>query len=309
DMTTDPKWQTIARKSGKPRALVIAIFTHLMLEANEADDRGSVADVNIEDVASAMDCDEEDVSAVLDAMQERVIVDGRLAGWERRQPKREDIGNPTTGAKSNTERSREHRKRKHDATQGNACNDDATQGNAPEAEAEAEAEAEKSKGAAAASPPRERVREAPPAAPPAKTEISEAPAEPPAAIPDEAPKRATQLAVLLRRNGADPRTVPNDRRIVAWARDGVSDAEALQALETAKARRKATGSDQPIGTAYLAPIVAAIRASPAGVLPSRNRSRQDRYAEEAAQIQAMARWADEELSKGSANAPLARIAG
>lgn len=83
DMTTDPKWQTIARKSGKPRYLVIALFAHLMLEANAAEDRGSVDAVVVEDVASALDCDEADVMAIMDAMQGRVIVDGRLAGWER----------------------------------------------------------------------------------------------------------------------------------------------------------------------------------------------------------------------------------
>lgn len=264
DMTTDPKWQTIARKSGKPRSLVIAVFTHLMLEANDAEDRGDVGNVNVEDVASAMDCDEEDVSAILDAMQGRVIVDGRLAGWERRQPKREDSGDEKTGALSSTERSRLRRQRQKeqaksndDATQGNACNDDATQGNAPEAEAEAEADK-----AALTTSPTSQDDPGPPTAPPGDPEIPDPPGEPPASTPDEAPKRTTQLAVLLRRNGADQRTLPNDRRIADWARDGVTDAELLQALETAKTRRKAQGSDQPIGTAYLAPIIADIRAAP-----------------------------------------------
>ncbi len=141
-MTTDPKWQTVARKSGQPRSLVIALFTHLMLEANDADERGSLADVDVEDVASALDCDEEAVVAILEAMEGRVIEDGRLSGWDRRQPLREDSGNPQTGALSSTERSRLHRERKLSATQGNARNDDATQGNAPEAEAEADTEAD-----------------------------------------------------------------------------------------------------------------------------------------------------------------------
>lgn len=82
-MTTDPKWQTVARKSGQPRYLVIALFTHLMLEANEADDRGSLADIDIEDVASALGCDEEAVEAILQAMEGRVIEDGRLIEWSR----------------------------------------------------------------------------------------------------------------------------------------------------------------------------------------------------------------------------------
>ncbi|WP_298016721.1 DUF1376 domain-containing protein [uncultured Castellaniella sp.] len=125
----------------------------------------------------------------------------------------------------------------------------------------------KEKGAAAAPPPRAYVpapahEDPPPAAPPGIPEVPVEPQEPPATIPDEAPRRATQIAVLLRRNGADPRTLPNDRRIADWARDGVADAEVLLALETAKERRKAQGSDQPIGTAYLAPIIADLRAAP-----------------------------------------------
>ena len=139
-MTTDPKWQTVARKSGQPRSLVIALFTHLMLEANDADERGSLADVDVEDVASALDCDEEAVVAILEAMEGRVIEDGFLSGWDRRQPVREDSGNPQTGALSSTERSRLHREKKRLETQCNARNDDATRCNAPEAEAEAEAD-------------------------------------------------------------------------------------------------------------------------------------------------------------------------
>lgn len=141
-MTTDPKWQTVARKSGQPRCLVIALFTHLMLEANDAENRGSLADVDIEDVASALDCDEEAVVAILNAMEGRVIEEGRLSGWDRRQPVREDSGSAQTGALSSTERSRLHREKKRNATHGNARNDDATHGNAPEAEAEADTEAD-----------------------------------------------------------------------------------------------------------------------------------------------------------------------
>ena len=253
DMTTDPKWQTIARKSGKPRYLVIALFAHLMLEANAAEDRGSVDAVVVEDVASALDCDEADVMAIMDAMQGRVIVDGRLAGWERRQPKREDVGNPTTGAKSSTERSREHRKRKRDAAHGNACNDVATQGNAPEAEAEAE---ERTGGAkAAASTPATAQPEAgdlPPLGPPA--------ADPPADPPPDSPRRdpiqarAVEITHLLRAKGCALQ--PSDPRVQAWANAGRSDAELLTALEIAERRRADAGNPQPVNAGYLDSILA-----------------------------------------------------
>ncbi|WP_368641744.1 DUF1376 domain-containing protein [Castellaniella ginsengisoli] len=167
--------------------------------------------------------------------------------------------------------------------------------------------------AAATPPPRACVHapahEAEPlAAPPDAPEI---PAEPPESprppIPDDAPKRATQIAVLLRRNGADPRTAPNDRHIADWARDNVTDAQVLQALETAKARRKAQGSDQPIGTAYLSPIIADIRVAPPEAPSPSSGNRRDRYARDAEQIQAMARWADEQLRQGNADAQFPRI--
>jgi hypothetical protein len=152
--TTDPKWQTIARKSGQPRYLVIALFTHLLMVANEAEPRGDISGMSIEDAASALDCDEEQVALVMEAMGGRVIEGTRLAGWEKRQVFREDIGNDKTGALSSTERSRLHRERKRyeteiqadatqgKATQGNATQRDATQGNAPEADTEADTDTE-----------------------------------------------------------------------------------------------------------------------------------------------------------------------
>lgn len=73
--------------------------------------------------------------------------------------------------------------------------------------------------------------------------------------------------MLLRRNGADHRISANDRNIAAWVADGVTDAQVLQALELAKQRRLATASQQPIGTAYLTPIIAELR-NPAPAKPA-----------------------------------------
>ena len=140
--TTDPKWQTIARKSGQPRHLVIALFVHLMLIANDANVRGDVDGLSIEDAASAMDCDEEQVEAIISAMQGRVISDGRLSGWDARQIVRQDA--VIEGSKPGAQRVREHRQRMKngDVTRSNACNADVTRSNAPEAEAEADTESE-----------------------------------------------------------------------------------------------------------------------------------------------------------------------
>ena len=142
-MTTDPKWQTIARKSGQPRALVIALFAHLLMVANEGEERGDLSRLDVEDTASALDVDEEAVSAILAAMDGRVIEGGRLSGWDRRQPEREDLGNPGTGAMSAAERKRRQREREALSRDVTACHEqsrDVTACHAPEAEADTEAD-------------------------------------------------------------------------------------------------------------------------------------------------------------------------
>lgn len=54
---------------------------------------------------------ERDIEAVFQSMQGRVLDEKRLTGWESRQPKREDAGDPETGVKSAAERKRAQRER------------------------------------------------------------------------------------------------------------------------------------------------------------------------------------------------------
>jgi len=68
----------------------------------------------------------------------------------------------------------------------------------------------------------------------------------------------------------------------------ISDAQVLNALETAKQRRTKTGSPQPIGTSYLAPIVAELCNPNAQRQPSRH----GRYAEDAQQMAELVAHAD-----------------
>lgn len=125
DMPNDPKWRTIARASGQPIHLVLSVALHLMVDASRNVTRGHVA-VTAEDVASALDVTNEDVEAIFAAMQGRVLDGDRLSGWEKRQPKREDVGNPETGAKSSAERKRAQREREK-AARGSFANGDVTQ--------------------------------------------------------------------------------------------------------------------------------------------------------------------------------------
>jgi len=141
-MPTDPKWRVIARKSGQPLALVISTYTMLMVEASRVADRGSVAGWRHEDAAAALDVEEADVAAIVDAMQGRVIIDLRLSGWERRQPKRED---------DSAARVKEHRENKKRAAEEQKRG--VTQGNAPEKDTDTDNSEPDGSGAAAPPPP------------------------------------------------------------------------------------------------------------------------------------------------------------
>lgn len=110
DMPNDPKWRTIARLSGQPVSLVQSVYLHLLVDASRSVTRGHVT-VTAEDLASALDVTEDAIQPILTAMDGRVIADGYLSGWEKRQPKREDAGDEITGAKSAAQRKKEQRDR------------------------------------------------------------------------------------------------------------------------------------------------------------------------------------------------------
>lgn len=110
DMPTDPKFRTIAKKSGQSISEVMSVYIHLLVSASRNVTRGHV-DVTTEDISSALDIEEDAVSSILNAMEGRVIDENRLSGWEKRQPKREDFGDSESGAKSAAERKRAQRDR------------------------------------------------------------------------------------------------------------------------------------------------------------------------------------------------------
>lgn len=135
DMPTDPKWRTIARKSGQRVGDVIAVFNFLMVNASaNAEARGAIAGFDPEDVATALDLDDSDVQAILSAMQGKVMDGDHLTGWEKRQPKRED---GTAAERKAAWKAREGAKK-------NAAERNGTLGNAPETDADAETETDSS---------------------------------------------------------------------------------------------------------------------------------------------------------------------
>ncbi|MGZ8317567.1 MAG: hypothetical protein ACXWVD_00560 [Telluria sp.] len=90
DMVNDPKWRTIARVSGQSIGNVIATYVHMMTLASNAAERGRIEGWRDEDIGTALDIEDHQVAAIRAAMQGRVLDGDYLAGWEKRQPVRED---------------------------------------------------------------------------------------------------------------------------------------------------------------------------------------------------------------------------
>lgn len=132
-MPFDPKWQLVASRSGQPRHMILAVWAALLDCASQADDRGSVADFDVETVAVALDAEQGAVEAVITAMRclsrPMIDADNRIPSWPKRQPKRED---------NSTDRVRAHRAKaagvtgggNGNGTHGAAAERDVTHGNA-----------------------------------------------------------------------------------------------------------------------------------------------------------------------------------
>jgi len=132
---TDPKWLVIAQRTrteGVTPGMVSAVAWALMDYASQNADRGSVDGFDAETYAAFTGWCEDQIEAIIEAMRGKGMItpDGRLAAWDKRQPKRED---------SSTERVRRHRETKrvtnalpdsdNDVTQSNAMKRDVTQSN------------------------------------------------------------------------------------------------------------------------------------------------------------------------------------
>lgn len=120
---SDPKFTVIARKSGQPRALVLSVWAGLLECASQAEDRGSLAEVELDTLAACLDVDDEAVEVIFQAMIGKgLIVDGRIAAWDRRQVYRED---------DSRDRVRKFREKQKSSNDGNDEKRDVTLGNAP----------------------------------------------------------------------------------------------------------------------------------------------------------------------------------
>ena len=136
---TDTKWLLIARRAGVAPGIVSAVAWALLDYASQHVDRGCVDGFDVETYAAFSGFEEADIQAVIHAMTaKQMIVSGRLASWEKRQPERED---------NSTERVRRYRESRNgtgvtleDVTPGNATKRNETHGNAPDTDTDADTE-------------------------------------------------------------------------------------------------------------------------------------------------------------------------
>lgn len=99
---TDIKWHVIATRAETSIANVLAVWTCLLEDAAQAEQRGTVESWCAEDIAAYLGLDQPVVNRIWGAMQGKVLDGQQLTGWNKRQPlrEREDYS---------TERVRRHR--------------------------------------------------------------------------------------------------------------------------------------------------------------------------------------------------------
>jgi hypothetical protein len=88
---TDQKFQLVARKSSASVAEVIAVWATILEAASMSDDRGNPGDPDCEAIDCALGLDDGVTARIIGAMSNRGLFteDGRIASWDKRQPKRE----------------------------------------------------------------------------------------------------------------------------------------------------------------------------------------------------------------------------
>lgn len=98
---SDPKFLVVAKRAGQNVASVIAVWALLLERASEcgernrtqanADERGCITGFDCEAADAVLGLTDGAACAIVKALEDRgLIVGGRIANWEKRQPKRED---------------------------------------------------------------------------------------------------------------------------------------------------------------------------------------------------------------------------
>lgn len=87
---SDAKWPLIAKRSGTCVGVVVSVWAALLEQASQDEERGSIEGWDPETYDVLYGYEDGTCEAVLKAMTEKgLIVDGCIAAWQKRQPKRE----------------------------------------------------------------------------------------------------------------------------------------------------------------------------------------------------------------------------
>lgn len=218
---TDPKWRTIARRANSRPGDVFAVVSCLWDRASQAKDRGSVAGYDCEIIADGLGYEPEEVERIISALIDKeVIVDGRIAAWEKYQPKRED--------NQSTDRSRRFRDKRRDEAESTEPQRDETQCNASQRTATLDTETEEKR-------EEEKEKERKPSR---AVAVATRPA---------ADKFEEFWQEYPKREGANPRK-PAEKRFRAALRSGIDADEIIGGLKRCAAEYRRTGK---IGTSYV----------------------------------------------------------
>lgn len=115
---TDHKWAVVAARAGSKPGIVSALAWALLDYASQQKERGTIGGFDAETYSVYSGFPEAEIIAIIQAMTDKgVIVNGKFAKWDERQPKREDDSAPRVA---------KFRDKNKSVTQGNA---DVTQGN------------------------------------------------------------------------------------------------------------------------------------------------------------------------------------
>lgn len=103
---TDPKFGLIAKKAGARVSDVIAVWAYVLENASAEADRGSIGELDFDSIDFLFGLEDGQAARIVDSMTQRgLIVDGRIASWDKRQPKREDS---TAADRKRLQRERDH---------------------------------------------------------------------------------------------------------------------------------------------------------------------------------------------------------
>lgn len=116
---SDPKWPLIARKSKQNIGTVVAVWAAILEHASQDEERGSIDGFDPEAIDALYGYEDGTCKSVVDAMADKkLIVNGCVLSWQKRQPKREREDN-------STERVRKFREAKKAASETENSNNNA----------------------------------------------------------------------------------------------------------------------------------------------------------------------------------------